>query len=216
LEAKEFSGSGELRDKVRVFSATGQLRERLNEIGTYFLHKEGGEGKKEKKYWMTAGEEVIMNNEAYVFGIPNKTVYILKKEEDVWREELEQIAREIATAAGQEPPTEAGAFTVTCRYSEGSGVGPHKDDDYRSPVNTIVSMTLIGGATFELQYKGKWYPVELEAGDIVVFDRFIRHRANGARGIRVNVTTRYALKGADNVFIRPSWYHPQGIPKGRG
>ena len=71
-------------------------------------------------------------------------------------------------------------------------------------------MTLIGEAVFSVEKKGRWYDINLEPGDIVVFDREVRHKAGGARGPRVNVTTRYGLEGSKRMFIWPKWYHPQG------
>ena len=136
----------------------------------------------------------------------NAYTYILEKRDDPMRDTLDRVARELTTMTRQAPTAQMGPFTVVCRYSEGKGVGPHKDDDFNTTSNVIVSMTLIGAATFSVMIGKTWHDMHLEEGDIVIFDRNVLHKAGGARGTRVNVTTRYARKGDQRVFITPEWY----------
>ena len=93
---------------------------------------------------------------------------------------------------------------MICKYQKGAGVRAHRDNDYNALSDTIISMNLVGRAVFSVKYNGEWHHIQLEEGDVVVFDRNLLHTAGGATGTRVNATVRYAAPGAAPVFKRKS------------
>ena len=109
---------------------------------------------------------------------------------------LEDIAQRALYAAG-EVVVGFSNYTVICKYDTGFGVGPHRDSDYNSSLQWIVSTTAKGSATFKVQGPDAgWYSMRVEEGEIVIFSRSIKHCAEGAEGVRVNITTRYGLEAA--------------------
>ena len=70
-------------------------------------------------------------------------------------------------------------------------------------------MNLTGTAFFTIQdpQTKKWHQMSLKPGDIVVFNRQLRHGvAECTGGPRINVTVRYARPDALKRFKHPSWY----------
>jgi hypothetical protein len=198
--------------EFRVFRAWGNLKGALEKLAREFTEREDGEGGQDKMYWMTAGPEMFSDNQPYVFGTRGKRTYILKKREMGSRLMLEGIAEAILRQVNVRIPEGYTPFTVICKYKQGQGVFWHKDNDYVSEVGTIVSMSLLGESIFTVELQGRQFNIPLEAGDIVVFDRSIRHTAGPASTPeRINATTRYAEEKGKGVFIWPSWYvDPQG------
>ena len=166
---------------VQLFSASGELRDQMREIGHKFSLREDGVGSTQKQYWMLAGENMFREGERYVFGKQGGAVYDLEKSDDPTRHQLEHIASHIATAAGYPPRADLEPYTVICKYTSGMGVGAHKDNDFDTTYDTIVSMTLIGKAVFSVLVQNKWHDIPLGEGDTVIFDRHILHKRSTGR-----------------------------------
>ena len=70
-------------------------------------------------------------------------------------------------------------------------------------------MTLIGTAVFSVLFRGEWHDIELNAGDILLFDQDIKHKAGPAQGVK-----RYGMRRKTDtacLFGRHGTH-----PRGRG
>lgn len=187
---------------MRVYTVNKTVMKYMKELGREYEHKLDGEGDRHKKYWMVAGDNMFPDSQSYIFGNKNNT-YKLQRTESPSRGVIEWIADMVLEAAGIQVPPEFGPFTVICRYSQGQGVGWHRDNDYWSDVDVIISMTIVGTAVFSIELEHETTDIKLQEGNIIVFDRSIKHSAGPSQThTRVNVTTRYARKGASGVFKR--------------
>ena len=142
-------------------------------------------------------------------GSQGRKIYKLDRKEMRVRGKIEEIAAAVVRMAGLQIAPRCKPFTVICKYAVGTGVGPHTDSDFNSLVDTIVSMTMNGHASFCIKGPKGWRQMWLGGGDRVVFDRSLLHRVSGAIQERVNTTVRFALEDANGVFIWPKWYTPE-------
>jgi hypothetical protein len=203
----------EYKDKIRVFSSGWRYEQDLMVVGGSYLDRQDGAGDASKMYWLQILGHVHPEGIRYVFGSKGGKVYELEPEHSTWSNTISHIAYKALKAAGMLTKGDSNEFHVVCRYAKGQGVGIHTDNDYESATDTIVSMNAVGSAVFSLVLRKGTVNIQLEAGDIVVFDRSIKHSAGPAQTHeRVNITVRYASANREDIFKWPHWY----IPKGRG
>jgi hypothetical protein len=192
----------------KVYSTSGRTRHILEGMGNKFISKSGGVGDMFKQYWLLANNN---KNQKYVFGNKHK-FYEISRQHTEETEILELIARKILDDTQTTIDPTHSPFTVVCKYTHGQGVGWHQDNDYHSNTNTVVSMSLIGEADFKVMLGGREINIQLQTGDIVIFERSIKHSAGPAQSThRVNATVRYARHNTPNIFKHPLWYSSREI-----
>ena len=92
--------------------------------------------------------------------------------------------------------------SIAC-YPPGGGIPPHTDNELEHSNHAIISVSFGSRATMLLGKEGKEMAIYLHDGDILVFDRRIRHSIKDVQGPtgRLNVTYR-------------SWHKPFHFPGG--
>jgi len=203
---------------VQVFQTGGWLRELMEAAArTYMERKDGSGSVAAKMYWMEMEQGLNYTDQVYVFGSSMTSVYRLFRQPQQEQAKLfGKIATEVlrrVRPTAQIPPKYK-TWTVVCRYAKGHGVGPHKDKDYKSEVDYIISFSPVGRAVFRMHPNGGApVDVRLEPGSVVLFDRNLRHEALPAEEPRINITVRYGQEGVAKMFIRPQWYHFNEEPR---
>ena len=171
-------------------------------------HARADEGP-QKVYWLLVGHNMNPRGEPYIFG--NENAYFALYNTALHKEtftQIEKIAECALLAHNIKIPPTHGAFIVLCRYPSGVGVGNHQDTDYENGgFPYVVSMSPCGIATMKVSRakNGPHHSILLMANSMVVFDAAIWHSVQDSALARLNITVRYALRGAQ-VFKKPAWF----------
>ena len=188
---------------IKTGFVLGQAQDRMIEymeklFQEFWVRNDGAGDVATKMYWLIAGEDVIPDNQPYIFGKYVK--YTLRKMMHIAKE-LEELGRRVLEYMGIYVNTKIyGPYTVVCRYGRRQGVGIHRDNDYNTEEATILSMSLGDTAIFCLEKDGEWKEMRLQHGSILIFDRMLRHKALGTEGSRINITMRWVRRGQHGVF----------------
>ncbi len=179
-------------------------------IGTYYAGRTDGATDRlaEKQYWMMAGPMMLTNGAPYIFG----TFKLDKEDPDPvkMRQELEALGDLTLDALQIKMPETHGWWTVACKYEPGAGVGGHKDSDFDSEFPWIITIAPVGHAKFKVRAENqdgshtRFEEVTLNDSSVLVFDRSVEHRVDGAEDnhVRVSFTLRGARYGRGKVFHR--------------
>jgi alkylated DNA repair dioxygenase AlkB len=151
----------------------------------------------EKHYWMWPGLGVQEQEKMEKYTFPGRAVPFSQADENVQRMYdlmLEATRKEYPMVSES---TLQRSFLVAVAYNKGAGVGAHSDDDYRPCLSfpVIASVSIGGKANFHISFKrNDPMVVQITAGDLIFFDRKLRHQAEPCEDIRVNFTLRFLDK----------------------
>jgi hypothetical protein len=157
---------------------------------------------------MLAGQGVIPKGETYAFG--SYRVPVEEPDNELMRRQIEAFAKMALRAAGITVPVGYVPYTVIVKYAQSHGVGEHKDDDYDTDFDWVVSFTPVGQAVFYMKHpnpKSAFHTEKLDNTGCLIFKRFLLHKAGDADNDRINITVRYVRAGAKKVFHDVHWKH---------